>query len=88
MKYMAEVKENIVGYTFNTFSCLGRDSWISSSKMPPMPFKSVCLSSFKRPLRSLTLNGGLNLYLPSGVTSILGLLSKAFSVFSHCFNNC
>ena len=77
---------NNIHYTFNTFSWLGRDSWTSSSKMPPKPFKSVCRSNFKRPLRSLILYGGLNMYLPSRVTSIFGLLPKA-SDLNHYFNN-
>ena len=41
--------------TFKTFSWFGKDSWISSRRMPPNPFKSVCLRSFNKPFRSLIL---------------------------------
>lgn len=66
---------------FKTFSQCGSDSWMSSSRTPPRPFKSCCLSNRKRLLPSLILYIGLNWKRPS-MCSSFGLFGKA-SVKSH-----
>lgn len=66
---------------FKTFSQCGRDSWMSSRRTPPSPFRSCCFSNLKRLFPSLILYIGLNWKRPS-VCSSFGLLGKA-SVSSH-----
>lgn len=66
---------------FRTFSQCGSDSWMSSSKTPPSPFRSCCLSNFRRLFPSRILNIGLNWKRPS-LCSSFGLFGSA-SVDSH-----
>lgn len=70
---------------FRTFSQCGSDSWISSNKIPPRPFKSYCLSSFTRVLPSFSLKTGLKENRVLSIdTSIFGLFCRA-SVCNHFF---
>ena len=70
-------------HTLRTVSWLINDSWTSSKRIPP--YWEESFSSSKSPSPSRIFKGGLNMYLPSRVTSIFRLLTSA-SVRNHYRN--